>query len=244
MMKRILAAAIVALAMPAAAQEMTYSDCVAMVSRDAKTAEERARTWQTHGGGPQAMYCNALALTALGRYGEAARVQDALSRNGEFASSERADLADQAGNAWLLAGKPNEAVQSFSAALAAAPSNLGVLVDRARARAIAKDWRGVDADVGAALMQDQNRADLLVLRSRARWAMGRKADAATDIVRAFELYPDYPPALVERGKMKYSAGDVAGARRDWKKAASGQGPAAQDAKEFLGQLDPESKVPH
>ena len=243
MMRRMLTVATVILAMPAAAQDMTYSDCVAMVSRNAQTAEERARVWQTHGGGASAMHCNALALTALKRYGEAARVLDALSRNREFASSEQADLADQAGNAWLLAGKPGEAVQSFSAALAAAPNNTAMLVDRARARAIAKDWGGADADLGAALLQDQNRADLLVLRSRARWALGRKADAATDIVRAFDLYSDYPPALVERGKMKYSAGDISGARKDWKKAASGQGPAAQDAKGFLSQLDPETKIP-
>jgi tetratricopeptide (TPR) repeat protein len=226
----------------ASAQEMTYSDCVAMVSRSPATAEEKAKAWQTHGGGAAAMHCNALALTALKRYAEAARVLDALSRNREFVDAERADLADQAGNAWLLAGKASEAVQSFSVALAAEPRDIGTLSDRARARALMKDWNGADADLSTALVQDQNRADLLVLRASARWALNRKADAATDIVRALDLYPDYPPALVERGKMKYSAGDTAGARKDWKRAAaSGQGAAAQDAKGYLDALGPETK---
>ena len=229
---------------PAAAQEMTYGDCVAMVSRSPQTAEQKAQAWQTHGGGAAAMHCNALALTELKRYGEAARVLDALSRNREFTDTDRADLADQAGNAWLLAGKANEAIQSFSAALAAAPNNLGMLADRARARALLKDWKGADADLSAAILQDQNRADLLVLRASARWAMNRKADAATDVVRSLELYPDYPPALIERGKMKYSAGNTAGARKDWTKAAAtGQGEVARDAKNFLDQLGPAPKAP-
>lgn len=239
-MKNWLAVAALALScVPASAQEMTYSDCVAMVSRSPETAEERARAWQSHGGGAAAMHCNALALTALKRYAEAARVLDALSRNRDLPDADRSDLADQAGNAWLLAGKANEAVQSFSVALAAEPNDIGILADRARARALTKNWNGADADLSAALLQDQNRADLLVLRASARWALNRKADAATDIVRALELYPDYPPALVERGKMKYSAGDTEGARRDWKKAAAtGQGDAARDAKSYLDALGP------
>jgi tetratricopeptide (TPR) repeat protein len=241
MKARWLFAMAMALSAPAAAEDMTYGDCVAMVSRSPQTAEQRAQAWQTHGGGAAAMHCNALALTALKRYAEAARVLDALSRNREFSAADRGDLADQAGNAWLLAGKPGEAIQSFTAALGAQPNDIGTLADRARARALQKDWKGADADLSAAIFQDQNRADLLVMRASARWAMNRKDGAATDIVRALELYPDYPPALVERGKMKYSANDVAGARHDWKVAASGQGEAAQEAKDYLKQLGPESK---
>lgn len=241
MSARWMLAAALALSAPAAAEEMSYGDCVAMVSRSPQTAEQRAQTWQTHGGGAPAMHCNALALVALKRYAEAARVLDALSRNREFAAADRADLADEAGNAWMLAGKPGEAIVSFTAALAAQPNDIGTLSDRARARVVQKDWKGADADLTAAIFQDQNRADLLVLRASARWAMNRKADAATDIVRALELYPDYPPALVVRGKMKSSAGDFTGARRDWKAAAaSNQGDAAQDARELLKQLEGKS----
>lgn len=225
-----------AVSAPALAQEMNYSDCTAMVDRDARTAEQQAARWQTHGGGIAAMHCHALALSALKRNDEAARILDTLGSNRDVPDAERAELYDQAGAAWLLAGRANEAVMSYSAALTRKPNDLTLLTDRARARGVMQDWRGADADLSAALVQDQNRADLLVMRASARWAMNRKVDAATDIVRALDIYPDYPPALLERGKMKYSAGDIGGARRDWQKAASsGQGEIAADAKRYLAQ---------
>lgn len=225
-----------AVATPAFAQEMTYSDCTAMVDRDPRTAEQQAAKWQTHGGGIAAMHCHALALSELKRYDEAARILDALGSNRDVPDAERAELYDQAGAAWMLARRANEAVMSYSAALTRKPNDLSLLTDRARARGVLKDWRGADADLSAALVQDQNRADLLVLRASARWAMNRKVDAATDIVRALEVYPDYPAALLERGKMKYSAGDIGGARHDWQKAAAtGQGETAADARRYLAQ---------
>lgn len=234
-MKRILLVLLLAAAWtPAFAQEMTYSDCTAMVERDARTAEQQAAKWQTHGGGIAAMHCHALALFALKRYDEAARVLDTLGDNRDVPDADRADLLDQAGAAWMLAGRANEAVMSYSTALTRKPNDLTLLSDRARARGVLKDWRGADADLSAALIQDQNRADLLVLRASARWAMNRKAESATDIVRALEVYPDYPPALLERGKMKYSINDITGARRDWQKAAAtGQGETAAAARRYL-----------
>ena len=236
MLKRAVVLSLVAFAAPVAAQDMTYDDCVAMVDRSPATAEKKAAAWQIHGGGGAAMHCYALALYTLKRYDEAARVLDALGRNRDVPDGDRASLFDQAGSAWLQAGKAHEAVQSFTAALADKPNDLSLLASRARARGITKDWKGADADLSAALIQDQNRADLLVLRASARWAMGRKADSASDIVRALEVYPDYPSALVERGKMKYSAGDLTGARKDWQRAAAtGRGQTAADAKRYLSE---------
>ncbi len=241
-MKRALLLTLLALTAPALAEDMTYSECVAMVDRSPQTAEEKAAVWQMHGGGGAAMHCHALALYALKRYDEAARVLDALGRNRDVPDDDKAALLDQAGAAWLLADKPKEAVVSFSAALANKPNDLSIIADRARARGLLKDWNGADADLSAALLQDQNRADLLVLRASARWALGRKADAASDIVRSLEVYPDYPPALVERGRMKYSVRDYAGARKDWQRAAAtGQGQTAADAKRYLAGLGNQGK---
>ena len=219
-----------------------YSQCVALVDRNASAAEESARAWQMNGGGAAAMHCNALALSALRRFGEAARVLDALARNRDVDAADRAELFDQAGNSWMQAGQGGNAEQSFSAGLVSSPNNITLLADRAHARAMLKDWRGADADLSAALLRDQNRADLLVLRASARWALGNKTDAATDVVRALSIYPDYPPALVERGKMKYAAGDKFGARKDWTKAASsGQGETAAAARRYLAEMGPERK---
>jgi len=230
--------------LPAAASETVtdYAQCVALVQTNPAQAEVGARAWQNDGGGAAAVHCRALALTALKRYAEAARALDDLARGPEITDNlQRAALFDQAGNAWMLAGMASNAAQSFSAAITQSPNDVDMLADRARARAMLKDWSGADADLSAALLKDQNRADLLVLRASARWAVGRKADAATDIVRALALYPDYPAALVERGMMKYSAGDMEGARKDWKKAAFGTGAAADAARRNLEALGPEQK---
>ena len=230
---------------PAAAAEAVtgYSQCIALVQRNPALAEESARAWQDQDGGAAAIHCSALALTALKRYAEAARKLDALARDKAIDNNlERAALLAQAGNAWLLAGLGNNALQSFSAALAQSPNDVDIRADRARARAMQQDWGGAEDDLGAALLKDQNRVDLLVLRASARWALNRKTDAATDILRALELYPNYPAALVERGRMKYTAGDKNGARADWKKAASGTGDAAEAARRNLAALDAESKA--
>ena len=248
-MKRSLRFVLLALAVPplpaaaAAGAVADYSQCVALVQTNPAQAEESARAWQNEGGGAGAIHCSALALTALGRYAEAARALDALARDKAIANNlDRAALFDQAGNAWLLAGMADNAVQSFSAAVGESPNDIDMLADRARAHAMQKNWAGADADLGAALLRDQNRVDLLVLRASARWALGRKSDAATEILRALELYPDYPAALVERGRMKYEAGDKNGARNDWKKAALGSGEAADAARRNLAALDAESKT--
>ncbi len=221
-----------------------YSQCVALVQKNPALAEENARAWQNEGGGAAAIHCSALALTALKRYAEAARKFDALARDKTIGNNlDRAELFDQAGNAWLLAGMANDAVRSFSAALDHSQDNVDFLADRARARAMLKDWAGADADLGAALLGDQNRVDLLVLRASARWALNRRTDAATDILRALSLYPDYPAALVERGRMKYEAGDKNGARADWKKAAAlGEGETAEAARRYLAEMGEESKA--
>ena len=238
-----LAFALLPLPAVAADDVASYPQCVALVQKNPALAEERARAWRDQGGGTAAMHCSALALNALKRYAEAGRMLDALARDKAIDNNlNRAELFDQAGNAWMFAGLASNAEQSFSAALSQNPNDIDILADRAGARAMRKDWAGADADLSAALLRDQNRADLLVLRASARWAVGRRADAATDILRALELYPDYPAALVERGRMKYEAGDKNGARADWKKAASGTGETAVTARRYLAEMGPESKV--
>ena len=239
-MKRIaLAALVFCVATFHAARAADYQQCIELVQKSPSQAEKLARNWREHGGGVAAMHCHALALTALRRYAEAARELDGVARDRDVVNpGDRADLLDQAGNAWMLAAQPANALGEFSAALNESPRNMDARVDRARARAALGDWAGADSDLSAAILEDQNRADLLVLRAHARWCLGHKEDAATDIVRALTIYPNYPPALVERGEMKFDAGDAKGARDDWKKAASsGDSSAAMAAKRDLDALD-------
>ena len=193
-----------------------YDRCIELGKRNPGTAIDQANGWYADGGGAAALHCESLALVDLKRYAEAAqKLTEAAGLGTIGAGPTRAELLDQAGNAWLLAGQADKAEGSFSAALAASPKNEDVLADRARARGLRKDWAGAVADLSAVLALDPDRADVLVLRASALHAEGRREDARADIDRALQIYPDYPEALIERGNMKFENGDQAGARADW-----------------------------
>ena len=223
-----------------------YSRCLAMAKSDADNAYELALAWHDAGGGPAAIHCSAVALIQLKHYDAAATKLDLLARERDAGGADmRADLLDQAGNAWLLAGQPENALASFSAAINLGNADSDLLSDRARAHAMVKDWAGADADLTKALAKDQYRADLLVLRGSARHAMGRKADALADFNQALDIDPHYADALVERGAMKAESGDAKGARADWEVilATQPKSPAADEARQRIEQLELSQKKP-
>ncbi len=236
----LLLAALLLGAMPAAAQysdaRTQYNLCLARVQSDPSAALMLATSWAKASGGGAADHCAALALVALRRYDEAARKLDGLARSG-FASDTalRTELYDQAGNAWMLAGQPDNAVSSFTSALNGDPANADLLTDRARANALQQNWAKAESDLSAALLVEPDRVDLLILRGSARHAMGRKADARADFDRALQVQPRNADALVERGVMRLEVGDTAGARTDWQAtitAAPGSA-AAERARQYL-----------
>jgi tetratricopeptide (TPR) repeat protein len=212
-----------------------YERCVELTRRNPQEALKVATAWQAGGGSPAAAHCAALALVALKRYSEAAKRLDQLGHSGSGSVYERADLFDQAGNAWLLSRRGGEAIESFSSALALSPHDPDLLADRARAAALLDDWKAAESDLSAALKFDANRADLLVLRASARLAVGRLADARADLAAATRIVPDYPEALLELGTLKLESGDLNGARADWQTVLSRapNSAAAQSARQRL-----------
>jgi tetratricopeptide (TPR) repeat protein len=203
------------------AGDSRYDRCLELVKRNAQDAVGAAEAWRIAKGGAAALHCEALALTQLHRYAEAAQKLDEAAHDPTVRNpGMEAALFDQAGNAWMLANRPDRAIASLSSALRFSPSDTDILADRARAKAQAKDWNGTEADLSAILALDPQRADIHVLRASAREAQGRRVDANADIAQALALYPNYPEALVERGNMKFEAGDQAGAKADWEQALS------------------------
>lgn len=222
-----------------AAPLQNYQQCADLAKSDPQAAYNQALAWHSAGGGGAAEHCEALALSQLRRYAEAAPLFDTIAQDKTLRNADRAQLFDQAGNTWLLAQDSLKADNSFSNALLIAPGDVEFLADRARARAMGKDWNGADADLSAALLRDGDRADLLVLRASARHAAGRKAEARSDIEHALSIFPNYGDALVERGAMKFEDGDAAGAQADWRKVA-GAAPnsrAAALANEYLTETE-------
>ncbi|HUO93698.1 MAG TPA: hypothetical protein VMU22_12285 [Rhizomicrobium sp.] len=216
-----------------------YQRCLTLVKSNPRDAESAASAWHTAGGGAAALHCQALALTALHRYGDAAmRLDEAAMIAPGQERDLRVALYDQAGNAWLLAGNPAKAEASLDTAVLLAPRDEDVLFDHARARAARKDWSGAESDLTRLLALDPDRADAWVLRASARHAEGRKVEAGADIAHALAVYPDYPEALVERGTMKFETGDVAGARADWQTVVrdAPNGDAAAAARQHLAEF--------
>ncbi|HWE06040.1 MAG TPA: tetratricopeptide repeat protein [Rhizomicrobium sp.] len=220
---------------PALGGRNRYDRCLVLVKRDAARAETEAAGWSAAGGGAAALHCEALALVELKRFAEAAQKLEDAANQSAAAPSLRAELLDQAGNAWLLAGAAGKAESALSAALALEPKSEDVLADRARERGAAKNWTGAVGDLTSVLALDPDRADIYVLRASALHAQGRKAEAGADIGRALGIYPDYPEALVERGVMRLETGDSAGARADWLKTAQ-EAPDSDAASAALAHL--------
>jgi tetratricopeptide (TPR) repeat protein len=216
-----------------------YDRCLVLIKRDAARASEAAASWHTSGGGAAALHCEALALIDLKRYGEAAQaLENAVAAEANEQPGLRAQLLDQAGNAWLLAHDAAKAETALSAALAIEPRDEDVLSDRARERGLARNWSGAFDDLTAVLAIDPDRADVYVLRASALHAEGHRVEARADIAHALAIFPGYPEALVERGAMRLETGDRAGARADWHEAEkeAPDGDAGASARARLAQL--------
>ncbi len=221
-----------------------YDNCLLLIRQNASRAFDAAAAWETSGGNGAATHCAALALVALKRYGEAGARLDQLGRT-TGSSADRAELYDQAGNAYLLGRRAQEAQTSFTTALQLSPGDPDVLADRARAFAMKANWQAAEADLTAALLRNARRADLLVLRASARHALGRKQDARADLDLALGFEPNNAEALVERGEMKLEDGDQAGARSDWQSVIdrSPRSAAAADAKQHMDALNQPAATP-
>lgn len=224
-----------------------YSQCLARARKTPQAALAEAEDWVRAGGGFPAKHCAAVALIGLKRYAEAAQRLEALAGDMMGARDDlRAGALEQAGQAWLLAGKPHAAKAAFDAALQLRPNEPDLLIDRAQAYdAMGKLWDAID-DLNDALAIDPDRADALIFRASAyRRVGGGLALAQADIDRALKLAPNSVPGLLERGNIRSLTGDLAGARADWLKVErlAPSSPAAVAAKENLTRLAQLEKAP-
>jgi tetratricopeptide (TPR) repeat protein len=226
-----------------AAQAAHYSRCLAAADSNPAAALNDANSWRKSGGGIPARHCAAAALVGLHRYAEAGPLLDALARAKDTPAGLRADLFDQAGNAFLLAGDGAHAVASLSAALTLSGNDADILADLARAQALMKNWREVVLDLNAALTIAPQRAGLLVLRASAHRALGQLDAARSDIEAALAIRRD-AGALVERGLLRRQIGDIGGARSDFRAAlaAKPDAAAAAQARENLDALGQEVPI--
>lgn len=216
-----------------------YDRCLQQAHTDPQKAFDDAEGWRNIGGGFPAQHCAAVALVGLQRYPEAATRLEALANAMMQAGPEmRGDALEQAGQAWLLGGKPNEAKSAFDAALGFKPKDAELLIDRAEAYALGGKYFDALDDLNAVLDQTPNRVDALVYRASAYRQLGSLDLATDDIERALRLDPNSVPGLLERGNLRRLKNDTAGAKADWQQVIKlGAGtPAAASAQDNIAHL--------
>jgi tetratricopeptide (TPR) repeat protein len=172
-----------------------FSQCVALIEEDAARAYEEGMAWAAEGQSVHAYRCAAMALVAQNRHSEGARRLESLATALNPADTGmRAELLSQAGNAWLLAREPARGRSAFTRAIATVESDPAqlpdLLIDRARAYAMERDWRRSEEDLSRAL--DIRPQDPLALRLRATARMHQSSFdlAEADAAAAAQLEPD------------------------------------------------------
>jgi tetratricopeptide (TPR) repeat protein len=205
----------------AEADAATYERCMSLARKDPAAGEKLAKEWRGRGGGHPAEHCHAVALIGLKQYKDAAGRLEALGQAMVHAPGElRAEVLDQAGQAWLMAGDAGRAYAAGTTALGFAPNDADLLLDRAEAAGTAGWYDKAAADLDRVLKSNPDRLDALVYRASAYRRLERLDEALADIDRAVKLAPDSAPALLERGDIRRLKGDADGARQDWLRVAA------------------------
>src|SRR5246500_3586655 len=108
----------------AAAEAAMYERCMKLARQNPGEARSLAQSWHERGGAHPADHCAAVALVGLKQYKEAATKLEALAGAMTAAPAAlRAEVLDQAGQAWLLAGDPVRAYAASGQALSLAPND-------------------------------------------------------------------------------------------------------------------------
>lgn len=172
-----------------------FAQCVALIDEDAERAYEEGMAWAAEAQALGGYRCAAMALIGQSRHSEGARRLESLATALNPAETAlRAELFSQAGNAWLLAREPARGRSAFTRAIATLESDPAqlpdLLVDRARAYAMERDWRHAEEDLSRAL--DIRADDPLALRLRAAARMHQSSFqlAEADALAAARIEPD------------------------------------------------------
>jgi tetratricopeptide (TPR) repeat protein len=234
-------------ARPAAAQGQASSDlavlhdrCVTFVEAHPQEGLDRAKLWAQQGGGFYAEHCVAMALFALHDYaGAADRFQTLATAMMGMPTGARAQVLDQAGQAWLDALRPDRAKAAFDAAIQLNGDNADLLIDRAEAYAGMQQWWDALDDLNRAIDLSPDRADAYIYRGAAYRAVNALDLALQDVQHGLSLAPNSPTGLLERGIIRSLKGDGAGAREDWQrvKQVAPDTPQAKAAAQELAKLD-------
>ena len=214
-----------------------YEACMTLAQRSPAEAYGSAKTWSEKGGGAAALQCGAFALINMNKPKEAAQMME-LAAEKVDKPALKAELYGQAGQAWTMANDNARALNAQNEALALAPDNADLLVDRAFSYRDQEDFRSAVADLDRAHELAPQRADILAYRASAWRFLKDNVKALADADAALALDRENAEALLERGIVKRLTNDPEGARADWMQvvALAGGTPTGDAAKANLEKL--------
>jgi tetratricopeptide (TPR) repeat protein len=161
-----------------------YAACLALAKSAPLRAIDSAQAWRIENGGTGALHCLALAQFERKDYAAAfASFDAAVKASQRLGDGQAVVLLSQAADAALLAGQPETAVGFLDRAL------------------------GGGSDAPA--LSPQVEAVLRVTRAEALVDLKRDKDAAADLKRATELFPDVPYGLLLQATLARRMGDLA-----------------------------------
>ena len=205
-MRSVLVLALLLAAAPSAfaqTEEERLEQCIAKIDVDADAAYQDGLTWLAKGNRPAARHCTALALIALGQAAEgAARLEELANAPDAGGLDERGIYLAQSGNAWLMAGMPDEAIVTLTNAMKLRPEDGELYKDRARALMLQKKWQEAGKDLDVAIELQAGNAEAFRMRGHALLKLDRLDDAWRDVETAMRLAPKDIDAIVLRGDVR------------------------------------------
>ena len=217
-----------------------YEACMRLSREDPAQAIAMGARWVAEDGGNPARHCTAAAFMALGQYDQAGlRLETLATLMTEEPAAIRAGLLAQAGESWLLAGRGERALGSFDRAVALAPADLELRIDRSIAHGSLGRYGDAIEDLNMVLEIAPGHSEALILRASAWRHLDSADQARRDVEQAVALNPHNPEAFLERGMIRRLQGDEGGARQDWLRvlALAPEAPAAESAHRHLEDLD-------
>ncbi len=195
-------------------QDAEYAACLDLARKKPDAALDRAKKWWDSGANFGPRHCIAVALVAKESYVQAAKVLEGLANDAKDQVADlRADLFDQAGQAYYLAGMFAEAIPLYTKALLTKPREPDYLIDRAVARdEHGQHFEAID-DLNLAIEIAPDRPEAWLYRANAYRHLNSLDLALDDVNRSIKL-ASTPGALLERATIKSLLKDEAGARAD------------------------------
>ncbi len=186
-----------------------FQQCVGLIESHPDRAYEDGMAWAAESHSMLGYRCAAMALVAEHRYAEAARRFQSLATalNTEL-TAQRAELFSQAGNTYLLDHNGSSARSAFTLAIATIHGDRehlpDLLIDRARAYAMERDYRHAEEDLSQSLDIRPNDALALRLRATARMYQSSFDLAEADAQAAVRLEPRNVDNLLVLGNVRES----------------------------------------